>query len=135
MRGNNAPFMNKSLSKAFMLRSRFKNNFNKHPTEANKTLYKKQRNFCVSLLKKEKRKYYNNLDVKIFDDNRKFWKSVKPLFSNKQRAFPKDIILVEGNIITSNKKEVAENLNNFFVDAVTHLEIEPYMPEDVDIIP
>ena len=46
-----------------MLRPGLKNKFNKNPTEENKTLYKKQRNFCVSLLKKEKRKYYNNLDL------------------------------------------------------------------------
>ena len=36
IRGNNAPFMNKILSKAFMHRSKLKNNFNKIPTEANK---------------------------------------------------------------------------------------------------
>ena len=88
--------------------------------------YIKNRGISVSLLKKEKRKYYNNLVVNIFDDNRKFWKG---------SFLIKDIMLVEGNIITTNKKEVAEKLNNFFVDAVTHLEIEPYMPEDMDIIP
>ena len=80
-----------------MHRSRLKNNFNKNPTEGNKSLYNKQRNFCVSLLKKEKRKYYNNLDVKIFDNNKTFWKRIKPLFSDKQRALPRNITLVEGN--------------------------------------
>ena len=58
------------LTKAFMHRSKLKNRFNKIPTEDNKRLYKRQRNFCVSLLKKEKRNYYNNLDLKIFDDNK-----------------------------------------------------------------
>ena len=45
---NNAPFMNKSLSKAFMHRSKLKNRYNKKPTETNNLLYKKQRNFCVN---------------------------------------------------------------------------------------
>ena len=130
VRGNNAPFMNKALSKAFMRRSRLKNNFNKNPSEANLNLYKKQRNFCVSLLKKVKRKYYNNLDVRIFDDNITFWKRIKPLFSDKQSALTKDIVLVEDNIITANNKEVAEKLNNFFVEAVANLEIQPYMPDN-----
>ena len=40
LRGNNAPFMNKILSKAMMHRSRLKNNFNKNPTDENKRLYK-----------------------------------------------------------------------------------------------
>ena len=127
VRGNNAPFMNKTLSKAFMHRSRLKNNFNKNPSDGNKRLYNKQRNFCVSLLKKEKRKYYNNLDVKIFDNNKTFWKRIKPLFSDKQRTLPRNITLVEGNEITSNKKEVAEKFNKFFVNAVANLDIKPYI--------
>ena len=56
VRGNNAPFMNKTLSKEFTHRSKLKNQYHKEPTESNKTLYKKQRNFCVSLLKREKKK-------------------------------------------------------------------------------
>ena len=64
VRGNNQPFMNKTLSKAFMNRSKLKNVYNKDPSELNKTNYKKQRNFCVGLLAKEKKKHYNNLDLK-----------------------------------------------------------------------
>ena len=64
VRGNNAPFMTKALSKEVMRRSKLKNNFNKNPTEENRSLYKKQRNMCVNLLRKEKRNYYNNLDLK-----------------------------------------------------------------------
>ena len=131
IRGNNAPFMNKILSKAFMHRSKLKNNFNRNPTEANKTLYNKQRNFCVSLLKKEKRKYYNNLDLNIFDDNKKFWQRIKPLFCDKHKALQSDIILVENNKTISDKEEVAEKLNNFFIEAVDNLEIEPYAPENM----
>ena len=41
IRGNNAPFMNKPLSKAFMERSRLKNKYNKFPTEENHLNYKK----------------------------------------------------------------------------------------------
>ena len=49
-----------------------KNNFNKNPNEENRRLYKKPRNYCVSLLEKENM-YYNNLDLKIFDDSKSFW--------------------------------------------------------------
>ena len=48
--------MNKVLSKAFMHRSKLKNQYNKTPNEKNKSLYRKQRNFCLSLLRKEKKK-------------------------------------------------------------------------------
>ena len=110
VRGNSAPFMNEVLSEAFMYRSRFKNRYNVNANELNKSLYKKQRNFCVNLLRKEKRKYYNNLDIKISGDNRKFWHNVKPLFSNKQIVLQKNIIIVEKGIITF------EKLSNFFIE-------------------
>ena len=85
IRGNNAPFMNRTLSKAFMHRSKLKNRYNKKPNEANKTSYNQQRNYCVSLLRKEKKKYYNNLDLKIFAENKNIWERVKPLFSDKTK--------------------------------------------------
>ena len=55
IRGNNAPFMNQTLTKAFMHRSKLKNKYNKNPTNENKRLYNQHRNYCVSLLKKEKK--------------------------------------------------------------------------------
>ena len=126
--------MNKTLSKAIMHRSKLKNQFNKNPTEENKRIYNKQRNYCVNLLNKEKRKYYNDLDPVILEDNRKFWQRIKPLFSDKQKSLPKDIILVENDITTSDKNEVAEKLNSFFIGSVDKLEIEPFLIEDTNII-
>ena len=111
LRGNNAPFMNKTLSKEFMHRSKLKNQYHKNPTESNKAAYKKQRNFCVGLVQKEKKKYYNNLDLKIFADNKKFWQKVKPLFSEKSNL-KRNITLVENDTVISDKTEVAEKLNN-----------------------
>ena len=125
LRGNNSPFMNKLLSKEFMHRSRLKTKFHKNPTETNKQLFKKQRNFCVNLLKREKKKYYNNLDIKIFEDNKKFWKRIKPLLSEKS-VLKRDITIIENGTVTSDKTEVAEMLNNYFIEAVESLEIETF---------
>ena len=129
VRGNNAPFMNKTLSKEFMHRSKLKNKFHKKPTKSNEVAYKKQRNFCVSLLRREKKKHYNNLDMKIFEDNRRFWKNIKPLFSDKSNI-KSNITLIEDGIVTSDKKAVAEKLNNYFVGAVENLEIEHFICDD-----
>ena len=107
VRGNNAPFMTKALSKEIMHRSKLKNLFNKNPNDENKRLYKRQRNLCVSLLRKVKKNYYNNLDLKIFEDNRKFWRSIKPLFSDKQKILDTNIIILEDGIIYSKNEEVA----------------------------
>ena len=128
VRGNNAPFMNKTLSKAFMHRSKLKNKYQRTPTEENKNAFKKHRNFCTGLLKREKRKYYNNLDLKDIEDNRKFWKSIKPLFTGKSKL-KSCITLLENEKLITDKTEVAEILNNYFIEAVSNLEIEKFYNE------
>ena len=130
VRGNNAPFMNKTLSQAFKHRSKLKNRYNKAPTEENHRAFKFQRNYCVSLLRREKKKYYNNLDTRIFENNRKFWKSVKPLFSSKHIKSTNEIMLEEKAKLITDKKEVAEMMNNFFIGAVDDLGIGPYIQND-----
>ena len=109
-----------------MHRSRLKNSFNKNPTESNKMLYNKQRNYCVNLLRREKKKYYNELDLKIFEDNTKFWQRIKPLFSDKHNGVQRNITIIENDLITTDKTEVAEKLNNFFIESIENLEIEPF---------
>ena len=127
IRGNNAPFMNKTLSKSIMTRSKLKNKYNKFPTQENKRLYNKQRNYCTNLTKKVKKDYYNNLDLKIFKDNKTFWKNIKPLFSDKHKDLQQEIILIEKDLVVTEEQEVAEKMNSYFVDAIENLNIEPFI--------
>ena len=46
-RYNQAKFMNKNLQKAIMNPSRFLSRYRKEKTEATRSAYKRQRNFCV----------------------------------------------------------------------------------------
>ena len=73
IRGNNKPTMTKALSKAVMDRTRLRNKFLKNPTNQNRLSYTKQRNFCLSLLRKEKKEHFANLNEMDITDNRKFW--------------------------------------------------------------
>ena len=73
-RRNQMPFVIKDLSKAIMKRSNLRNNYLKNKTDANRMLCKKQRNYCVSLLRISKTNYYGNLDEKKVSDNKLFWK-------------------------------------------------------------
>ena len=57
VRVSNSPFMTDELYKAIMVRSRLRNKFLKLKTMESRTKYKKQRNFCVSLLRKTKKKF------------------------------------------------------------------------------
>ena len=59
-RGNNIPFVNKTIKKVFMTRSRLRNIYFKNRSDNNKREYNKERNYCVSLLRKTKTNYYAN---------------------------------------------------------------------------
>ena len=93
---NHAPFMSKLLLKYISHRTKLRNKFIKNPTNNNKMAYKTQPNKCVKILRNEKRSYYENLNPNIISDNKKFWKIVKPFFSEKSSQKQK-LILIENN--------------------------------------
>ena len=55
LRANHKPFINSEISKAIMIRSRMRNCFLKHRSDESRRLFQKQRNKCVSLLRKLKK--------------------------------------------------------------------------------
>ena len=86
IKSNQGRFMTKYLYKAIMKSSRLKKMLLRDKTDISKEEYKKQKNLCVSLLKKAKKDHFANLDLKSVTDNKKFRQTVKPLFSNKVKA-------------------------------------------------
>ena len=84
--------------------------------------YNKQRNLCVSITRKAKRSYYENLNLKGITNSKKFWATVKPLFSNNIKS-TEYITLEENGKIISNDKELAKIFNEFFVNIVPNLGI------------
>ena len=52
-------------------------------TDAYRIAYKKQRNYCISLIWKRKMTNISNLKLRDVTDSKAFWKKVKPLFSEK----------------------------------------------------
>ena len=73
-------------------------------------------------MKKEQIKYWGNLDLKKYTDNKKFFDTVKPLFSKSGMGKQK-ITLVENNDIITEDKEIAEKFNNYFITSVSSLAI------------
>ena len=112
--------MNKCLSKDVINRSRLRNIFIKNPSNENKIRYTKYRNYCTGLFRKEKKLFYSNLDTKVLKDNVKFWKTIKPLFSEKHFSNNK-ITLIEGEEILSDDQELAEIFNSYFANVVENL--------------
>ena len=121
-----------------MQRSRYKNSYFKNKTVENWERYRKQRNDCVKATKKAKREYFEKLNVKTINDNKKFWRTVKPFFTDKQKKSDK-IILVENNDIITDNARNANVMNEYFVNITKKLEIPKIKtktpsPEYTDLI-
>ena len=112
-----------------MQRTKLRNKFLKDPTEHNKISCTKQRNWCISLLRKEKKEYFANLNEKVIIDNKKFWQTVKPFLSEKLKSRVK-ITLVEKEELISSESDVAQRFNQFFSNIVKNLDIPKYVVGD-----
>ena len=115
--------MTKELRKEIMLRSKLKNKFNKERNHINWCNYKCQCNHCLSILHKTKKEYFNSLNIKQVPDNKLFWKSVKPFFCDKGSNSSK-ITLVEENNIISDEEEIANIMNNYFINVTKTLNLK-----------
>ena len=100
IRGNQAPFMNKSLSKAIMNKSRIRNKYLQWPSRENFLAYKKIKNKCNNLLKKSKKKYFQENANEGSVSNKSFWNTVKPFISNKGTLSNDNIIIESADDIT-----------------------------------
>ena len=115
-----------------MDRTRLRHKFLRSRSVEDRNAYNKQRNYCVSRIRKIKKDYYNNLQCKKIIDDKSFWKHVKPLLSEKNARSDK-ITLVEDNSILQNNDKIAETFNNFFTSAVSNLKIPSFVDPSVEI--
>ena len=101
-----------------MNRTRLRNVYLRKRSDENRKKYSKQRNFCVSLLRRTKRKYYSSLDEKSITDNKKFWRTVQPFLSDKTPLNAKITLTEDGEIISSDN-EIADVLNTVFSKVIS----------------
>ena len=122
LRANHKPYVTKDMRKAIMLRSQLQNLWYTYKLPEYHIALKRQKNYCNRLYKRERKKFYSKLNLNDITDNRKFWKTMKPLFGDKGGAKEK-IVLVEGDRIINEDSEVAQTFNDFFDGAVKSLGI------------
>ena len=103
------------MSKEIMKESRLRNKFLNTKSDIDRKAYNKQRNYVASLLRNEKKNFYSSLDTKVVTDNRTFWKTVKPLLSEKVTKHSK-INLVEDDKIISRDDQIAKKFSECFIN-------------------
>ena len=106
---NNNLFMTNEPRKTIIERSPLKNSYNKNRNYENWYFYKKQRDFCVSFLRKSKRNYFKNVKMHDITDNKIFWKTIRTYFNDKGynqtkiTIVEKDSIMIDGKENCSSK--------------------------------
>ena len=116
-----------------MKRSQLENKYIRNSTVENMNKYKKHKNVCSKLYKKERKKFYSQLDIKNITDNKLFWKTMKPFLSDKC-TYASKISLVHNDNVISNDQELADIFNNFFEPGVDNLGIQEYQSDhNIDI--
>ena len=88
---------------------------NKNPREKNITGYKRQRNLCVSLRRKNIKSFLNNVTKTGIITNKNFWTFIKLFLTNKGFLGNKDITLIEGNKIITSQRELAKTFNEHYI--------------------
>ena len=100
-----------------MKRSQLEKIYFKKRTQESFKKYKKQKNYCNRLYKRERKSFFESIDSSKITNNKTFWKNIQPFFSEKRKTVNK-ITLVNGNEdILSNDKVVADEINSFFKNA------------------
>ena len=120
---NEAPFMRKNLHKEIVKRSRLRNKYLKSKSLIDRRNYNIQRNFCKKLLTTTKKEYFNNLDTKKITDNKTFWRTVVPTFSNKNSKSDKIILNGEDKTV-SDEKELCRTFSTYFANIVSDVQLE-----------
>ena len=106
-----------------MTLTRLLNKYRKDNSAGNLFAHKRQRNLCVKLLRKSKKVFYNNLNVKRITDNRKFWQTIKPNFTDKTLKDER-ITLVDGGKVITEEKDAVEKFKDYFEKIVEPLKID-----------
>ena len=85
--------------------------------------FKKQKNYCGSLYKKERKKYFESLNPRRIRDNKSFWKNIQTFFSEKRKISNKITLFDNKENIIFEDHLASEGLNKVSENATTGLEI------------
>ena len=111
---NHSRLVNKEVSEANMKQTERRSKYLKLLTNQIRLMYTRQRNCCSSPIRKRKKDFYGNLDIEI----KQFWKTIKPLFSDKT-ASSNTIILEKDKSVTDNSKITIITLNRYSTNVVS----------------
>ena len=121
LRGNQAPFITRDLSKQIMIRSKLRNKFKKHKTTENWKAYKSQHNKCTSMRRNNIRKHFSTLSNDTGAPTKRFWDSVTPFLNDKGSHGNENYSLIEDGKLITDEGQVSEIFNDHYINIVENL--------------
>ena len=109
VRGNQVPYMTEQWRKAIRHRNKLWRLFMRDRTDANYDHYKIQRNICTSLRRKAMKEHFIKKSSEP-ENPREFWNAYRPFLHGKTKQ-ANDVIIMENNVVISDKREIAELFN------------------------
>ena len=91
---------------------------NQNSSRENVLVYKKQRNICLSLRRKSLKKHLKSITEKRINNNKSFWKFIKPFLTNKGFIGGNDITLVKNDVVTTEEKALARTFDKNYINIV-----------------
>ena len=112
------PWMSKGLITSCSTKNNLYYLMKKNPNDiAKKAKYTRYKNMLLTILRKARENYYNKLITHISRDNKKLWQFInKNINKQKPNNIIDKIYSDSKNKIVTDKKVIANTLNNFFVN-------------------
>ena len=125
--------MNAVLRRAINVKNMLKRKYDKCKCTENWQKFRSQRNLVNKIRKQSIANYMKTTCSE--SKGKPFWNAVKPLFSDKSCGQNDDIILKNDTTIVSNKSDVCDILNKYFVSVAKDTINQPYkgLTQDTDI--
>ena len=118
IRGNQAPFMTKALSKAIMTRLRLRSKYNKWQSRENFLAFRKAKNYCNNRNEMTKKAYFEQMTRRGFVNSKSFWNTVKPFLTNKCFFTCVNITIENNEKLVSVTLKLTEIFNTHYINIV-----------------
>jgi hypothetical protein len=130
VRASEPPFMNMTLKRAILNKTRLRRRFNKTKTDKAWKLYCVQRNKTTSIRRASIRKYFQER-CEGGPKNADFYKTIKPFLSSKNKTNSTLMIKDDERILTE-PKDVADSMNAFYTNIAAQIGTDTSIPTMAD---
>ena len=117
-------FITPVIRKAIRARNALKRKYNKTRTMEDWEAYRSMRNRVVTMRRKSVMRHFEQLCINRSGNPKEFWKAIRPFMHSKNRTPYNQVTLKEGNTVIRDQEQVAETLNDYFINVANDLDTQ-----------